>query len=111
MDSSLRHEKLSPYHDSGRNLVLLAAGEITAAQDALGSEGVEKVAEIFAHQNEQLLETLELREQAQIHFGIGMSLLLPIAPKTTVVDGEKKGNTTARSLTGWKSREVIGPGH
>ena len=33
---------LSLYHDSGRNLVLRSAGEITAAQDTLGNEGSEK---------------------------------------------------------------------
>jgi len=49
---SLRHENLSLYHDSGENLVLRSAGEITAAQDALGSEGSEKLAEIFARQND-----------------------------------------------------------
>jgi len=36
--------------DSGRNLVLWSAGEITAARDALGSEGSEKLAEVFARQ-------------------------------------------------------------
>jgi hypothetical protein len=43
--------------------------------------GSEKLAEIFARQNEQLLETLELREQARSHFRIGTALLA-VAPKT-----------------------------
>jgi len=37
--------------DSGRNLVLRSVGEITAARDTLGSEGSEKLAEVFARQN------------------------------------------------------------
>ena len=61
--------------------MLRSAGEITAAQGILGSEGSEKLAEIFACQNEQPLETLELREQARRHFGIGTPPL-PVAPET-----------------------------
>jgi hypothetical protein len=37
IDPSLRHENLSLYHDSGTNLVLRSAGEITAAQDYFDS--------------------------------------------------------------------------
>jgi len=40
-------------------------------------------------QNEQLLEKIELREQARSHFGIGTPLL-PVAPKTQRLLVEKK---------------------
>jgi hypothetical protein len=64
----------------------------------------EKLAEIFARQNEQLLETLELREQARSHFGIGTPLL-PVAQRW-LVKKKKKGNTKARALTEFEKAEI-----
>jgi hypothetical protein len=103
---------LSQFQDhfakSGRNLPLLSASAESIAQAPLSHEELERFAEIFKQQNDQLLATIEERGVARDFFGISTPQLPPQPPaqwQSWLQEKQKKGSTSTRACMTFEMAE------